>query len=155
MTAIRRGLGTGLFAGLVLAMLDFVVNGAPGNGLPEVLRWFDISISNVGISRPGGFALLIVLGGIFGLIFGAITHTMKHHTIQSSKALLLGLGLGFAWWLILSEVLCNIAYKNTPLSLNLTGILSTLPLDLVFGIVLGTAYYRLQERSASNQPDTE
>src|ERR1051326_2339297 len=38
MVTIRRGFLTGLFAGLVLAMLDVVVDGAPANGLQEVLR---------------------------------------------------------------------------------------------------------------------
>ncbi|HLQ10753.1 MAG TPA: hypothetical protein VK134_04065, partial [Ktedonobacteraceae bacterium] len=62
MAAIRRGLLTGLFAGLVLAMLDVVVDGAPGNGLQEVLHWFGVTFADAGIARFAGFVLVIVLG---------------------------------------------------------------------------------------------
>lgn len=146
--ALRKGLLTGLFAGLVLAMLDVVVDGVPGNGLQEVLRWFGITFANAGLSRLAGFALVIALGGISGVIFGFILNRMNAQAVTINRAIPLGLLLGFAWWLLLSQILCNIAHHIAPFAFNFSGTLSTLPLNLVFGIVLGTAYYQFQGKNA-------
>ncbi len=147
MAAIRRGLLTGLFAGLVLAMLDVVVDGAPGNGLQEVLRWFGVTFADAGIARLAGFVLVIVLGGVFGILFGLILNRMNQEVVTINRAIPLGLLLGFAWWLLLSQALCNIVHRLSPFSFNFTGILLTLPLNLLFGVVLGTAYYQMQSRT--------
>jgi len=147
MAAIRRGLLTGLFAGLVLAMLDVVVDGAPGNGLQEVLRWFGVTFADAGIARLAGFVLVIVLGGMFGILFGLILNRMNQEAVTINRAIPLGLLLGFAWWLLLSQALCNIVHRLSPFSFNFTGILLTLPLNLLFGVVLGTAYYQMQSRT--------
>jgi hypothetical protein len=71
MTSVRRGLLAGLLAGLVLATLNFVTDGTPGRTLPDALHWFSIAIADPTTSRFAGFFLIIVLGGVFGLIFGA------------------------------------------------------------------------------------
>lgn len=147
MVAIRRGLLTGLFAGLVLAMLDVVVNGAPGNGLQEVLRWFGVTFANAGLARLAGFALVIALGGVFGILFGLILSRINTQAVSIGRAIPLGLLLGFAWWLLLSQMLCNMAHHMSPFSFTLTNTLLTLPLNLVFGVVLGTAYYQFQAKS--------
>lgn len=147
MAGIRKGLLTGLFAGLVLAMLEVVVNGVPGNGLQEVLRWFGISIADAGLARFAGFILVIVLGGVFGILFALILDRMNVQAVSISRTIPLGLLLGFAWWLLLTQVLCNIVHHVSPFSFNFTGVLLTLPLDLVFGVVLGTAYYQFQTKS--------
>lgn len=145
--AIRRGLVTGLFAGLVLAMLDVVVNGVPGNGLQEVLRWFGITFANAGLARLAGFALVIALGGVFGILFGLILSRIDEQAMNTGRAILPGLLLGFAWWLLLSQMLCNVAHNISPFAFTFTGTLLTLPLDLVFGIVLATSYDLLQSRN--------
>jgi len=77
-------------ASLVLAMFDFVTVGAPGNGFPAVLHWFGITVADPTISRWGGFLLLLVLGGVFGLIFGAL---QRGKPITAGRALLTGLAL--------------------------------------------------------------
>lgn len=146
-TAIRRGLVTGLFAGLVLAMLDVVVNGVPGNGLQEVLRWFGITFANAGLARLAGFALVIALGGVFGILFGLILSRIDEQAMNTGRAILPGLLLGFAWWLLLSQMLCNVAHNISPFAITFTGTLLTLPLNLVFGIVLATSYDLLQSRN--------
>ena len=46
-----------------------MTDGAPGNGFPPVLRWFGLTLANPTISHWLGFLLLLVLGGIFGLIY--------------------------------------------------------------------------------------
>lgn len=142
MTNIRRGLLAGLLAGLFLAILNFVTDGTPGRTLPDALHWFGITIADPTISRFGGFFLLIVLGGLFGLIFGAF---QRNGFITLSRALLSGLALGLVWWLVFSLVLTNIMnHASSPFSLQFGGFLSTFPIDLLFGVVLGAMYYQLQ-----------
>ena len=147
MEAIRRGLLTGLFAGLVLAMLDVVVSGAPGNGLQEVLRWFGITFANAGLARLAGFALVIVLGGVFGILFALILNRVNGQAASLGREIPLGLLLGFAWWLLLSQILCNIVHNISPFAFTFSGTLMTLLLNLVFGIVLAMAYYQFQPKS--------
>src|SRR5437764_15128866 len=97
MHTLRRGLLAGISASLVLAMFDFVTDGAPGNGLASVLHWFGITIADPTLGRWIGFFLLLVLGGIWGLIFGAI---QRGTSISAGRALLIGMALGALWWLI-------------------------------------------------------
>jgi hypothetical protein len=147
MTTIRRGLLAGLFAGLLLAMLNFVTDGTPGRTLPDALHWFGITIADPTISRFSGFFLLIVLGGISGLIFGAL---QRQRYITMSRVLLSGLALGVVWWLVFSLVLTNIMnHASSPFSLQFGSFLSTFPIDLLFGLALGAIYYQLQERLAT------
>ena len=137
MQTLRRGLVAGLLAGLVLAMLDFVTVGTPGSLLPEVLHWFGITIANPTTSRFAGFFLLIVLGGVFGLIFGAL---QRERISTIGRALLWGLALGFVWWLVFSLLLANIMSHHAPFSLDFGRFLSTFPINLLFGMVLGAIY---------------
>jgi hypothetical protein len=147
MMNIRRGLLAGLLAGLILAILNFVTDGTPGRTLPEALHWFGITIADPTISRFSGFFLLIALGGVFGLIFGAF---QRERTITISRALLSGLVLGLAWWFVFSLLLAKImSHASSPFSLDFGRFLSTFPIDLLFGMVLGAIYYQFQERSAT------
>jgi hypothetical protein len=141
---IRRGLLAGILAGLVLAILNFVTDGTPGRTLPDALHWFGITIADPTISRFSGFFLLIVLGGLFGLIFGAF---QRERSITLSRALLSGLALGLVWWFVFSLVLANIMnHASSPFSLQFGGFLSTFPIDLLFGLVLGAIYFQLQQQ---------
>ena len=115
---IRRGVVAGLLAGLLLATLDFVTDGTPGRLLPEALNWFGITIADPTISRFAGFFLIIVLGGVFGLIFGAL---QRERIITISRALLSGLALGFVWWLVFDLLLANIMSHHALFSLDLGG----------------------------------
>jgi hypothetical protein len=146
MQTLRRGLLAGLLAGLVLAMLDFLTDGTPGRLLPEALHWFGITIADPTISRFAGFFLLIALGGVFGLIFGAL---QREGIITISRALLWGLALGFIWWLVFSLLLANIMSHHAPFSLDFGRFLSTFPIDLLFGAVLGAISFQLQQQLAT------
>ena len=144
MTHIRRGLWAGLLAGLLLAMLNFVTDGTPGRTLPDVLHWFGITITDPTLSRFGGFFLLIILGGIAGIIFGIV---QGKRIITISQALLSGLVLGLVWWVIFSLLLANIMnHSSSPLNLQFGMFLATFPIDLLFGMVLGSIYYQLQDQ---------
>jgi hypothetical protein len=145
---IRRGLLAGILAGLILSILNFVTDGTPGRTLPEALHWFGITIVDPTISRFAGFFLLIVLGGVFGLIFGAF---QRERIITISRALLSGLVLGLVWWFIFSLLLANImSHVSSPFSLDFGRFLSTLPIDLLFGVVLGAIYFQLQQPASEN-----
>jgi uncharacterized membrane protein YagU involved in acid resistance len=134
-------------ASLVLAMFDFVTVGAPGNGLPAALRWFGITIADPTISHWVGLLLLIVMGGVFGLIFGAL---QRDKLITAGHALLTGLALGVLWWLIFELVLTNIMnHASSPFSLSFGRFLSSFPLDVLFGVLLGAIYVQLQGRQAA------
>ena len=146
MQTLRGGLVAGLLAGLVLAMLDFVTDGTPGRLLPEALHWFGITTADPTISRFAGFFLLIALGGVFGLIFGAL---QRERIITISRALLWGLALGFVWWLVFSLLLANIMSHQAPFSLDFGRFFSTFPIDLLFGVVLGAISFQLQQRRAA------
>src|SRR6266849_605970 len=142
MQTLRKGLLAGLLAGLVLAMLNFVTDGTPGRTLPEALHWFGITIADPTSSRFAGFFLLLVLSGVFGLIVGAL---QREKSITIGRMLLWGLAFGFAWWLVFSLLLANIISHHAPFSLEFGGFLSTFPIDLLFGMVLGAIYFQLQQ----------
>lgn len=144
MTHIRRGLLAGLLAGLLLAMLNFITDGTPGRTLPDTLHWFGITIADPTMSRLAGFFLLIVLGGVAGIIFGLV---QGERIISISRALLSGLVVGLVWWVVFSLLLTNIMnHASSPLSLQFGTFLATFPIDLLFGMVLGSIYYQLQEQ---------
>ncbi len=147
MQALRRGLLAGFLASLVLAMFDVVTVGVPGNGLPSILHWFGIALADPTLSRWAGFFLLIVLGGVFGLIFGAL---QRDKLSTAGRALLTGLALGVLWWLIFELVLTNIMnHASSPFSLSFGRFLSSFPLDVLFGVLLGAIYIQWQERHAA------
>jgi len=79
MHTLRRGLLAGVLASLVLAMFDFVTVGAPGNGLPPVLRWFGITVADPAISHWAGLFLLIVLGVLWWFIFELLLTNILNH----------------------------------------------------------------------------
>jgi len=125
MHTLRRGLLAGVLASLVLAMFDFVTVGAPGNGLPPVLRWFGITVADPAISHWAGLFLLIVLGAVWGLIFGAL---QRDNLITAGHPLLTGLALGVLWWFIFELLLTNILnHASSPLSLSFGRFLASFP----------------------------
>ena len=150
MQLLRRGLLAGILASLVLALFDFVTVGAPGNGFLSVLRWFGLAIADPTISRLSGLLLLLVRGGVFGLIFGAL---QRGKLITAGRALLTGLALGVLWWLLFEVVLANIT-NHTPslFSLSFGQFLSSFPLAALFGVLLGAIFIQWQEQHGSRQP---
>src|SRR5436309_1311858 len=87
MNNILRGLYSGLIAAVVLALLYFVDYG-PGNGLYGVANWF--ALGNKDTGKFIGFILIIVLGALFGLVFGLL---QRNRQIMFSRALVTGLAL--------------------------------------------------------------
>jgi len=129
---LRRGLLAGIFASLVLALFDFVTDGEPGNGFPGVLHWFGLTMSDPTISHWVGLLLLIVLGGVFGLIFGA---------------------LGVLWWLLFEVVLANLTnHASSLLSPSFGQFLSSFPLAALFGVLLGAIFIQWQGQHEPRRP---
>ncbi len=91
---IQNGLIAGLLAGLTLAILFFLDYG-PGGLLHTPARWLGLDSTDAG--KFVGFILLIVLGGIFGIIFGAIEGRRE---ITLGRSLLLGAATGVIFWII-------------------------------------------------------
>ena len=147
MQPLRRGLLAGILASLVLALFDFVTDGAPGNGFPGVLHWFGITIADPTISRWAGLLLLLALGSIFGLLFGAL---QRGKQITTGRALLTGLALGVLWWFLFEVVLANLTnHASSPFSLSFGQFLSSFSLAALFGVLLGAIFLQWQERYGS------
>jgi hypothetical protein len=149
MHTLHRGFLAGVLASLVLALFDFVTDGTPGNGFPAVLRWFGLTIANPTISRLSGLLLLLVLGGVFGLLFGAL---QRGKLITTGRALLTGLALGVLWWLLFEVVLANLTnHASSPFSLSFGQFLASFPLTVLFGVLLGAISIQWQGRQAASR----
>lgn len=150
MHTLRRGLLAGILASLVLALLDFATDGVPGNGFPAVLHWFGLAIADPTISRLSGLLLLLALGGVFGLLFGAL---QRGRPSTAGRALHTGLALGVLWWLLLEVVLANLTnHAPSPFSLSFGQFLSSFPLAVLFGVLLGAISMQWQGRHGLYQP---
>ena len=150
MYTLRRGFLAGVLASLVLALFDFVTDGAPGNGFPSVLRWFGITTVNPTISHWVGSLLLLVLGGIFGLIFGAL---QRGSPVTAGRALLTGLAFGVLWWLLFEAVLANITnHASSLFSLSFGQFLASFPLAVLFGVLIGAISMQWPGHHGSRQP---
>jgi hypothetical protein len=128
-----RGFLAGLMAGLVLALLFFVDSG-PGANLHIVAKWF--ALDSKGAGAYAGFVLLIILGGLFGLAFGAL---QRGREMTLARAVLSGLVLGVAWLVILMLLLGSLVGHVT---LGLYRIMLYLVDSLLYGLLTGSLYYR-------------
>jgi len=142
MSNILRGLFSGLTAGVILALLYFVDYG-PGNDLHGVARWF--ALDNQDTGRLIGFILLIVLGALFGLIFGALQRSRE---ITIGRAIATGLALGVAWWFIFAFLVAIVVGHMSLAGFNLGSFLYPFTLCLVYGLLLGTLYFQSTVRRA-------
>ena len=136
MNKIVRGLLSGLLAGLIVGVMYFVDYG-PGNGLHGVARWFALDSSGSG--RLVGFIVLLVLGALFGVVFGVL---QGRHEITLRRALVTGLGLGVAWWVIFAFLVAQVVGHMSFASFNLGSFLYPFMLCLVYGLLLGAVYFQ-------------
>lgn len=131
-----RGLYAGFLASLLVAGLYFVDYG-PGNDYYGVANWFAVGTRDTG--KFYGFFIIIVLGLFFGLIFGLI-HRVQHITIR--RAIVTGLALGLAWWVIFALLVANFAGRVPISHLTLGSFLYSFVLCLLYGLLLGTIYFQ-------------
>jgi len=143
MNSILRGLYSGLTAGALVAVLYFVDYG-PGNGLHGVARWLALDSKDTG--RIIGFVLLIVLGALFGLLFGAL---QRNQEITIGRAIVTGLALGVAWWVIFAFLAAMFVGHMPLASFNFGTFLYAFTLCLVYGFLLWTIYFQITLRWAT------
>jgi hypothetical protein len=142
MKTLRQGAVAGLLAGLVLGLLGFVDYG-PGNTLGAVARW--LALDSRATGRLAGFLMLIVLGGLFGLLFGFL---QRNREVTLSRSLVLGLAVGAAFWLIVTVLLGAVIF-HAKFDLGIAfGLFQALVLLLVYGTILGTIYFQSALRRA-------
>lgn len=133
MNYLFRGFLAGLMASLVLALLFFVDSG-PGANLHIVAKWFALDSKSTGVYA--GFVLLIILGGLSGLAFGAF---QRGREMTLSRAVLSGLVLGVAWLVILVLLLGSLV---SHISLGLYRNMLFLVDSLLYGLLTGYMYYK-------------
>jgi hypothetical protein len=142
--AFLRGLRAGALAGLLLVGLFFVDYG-PATNLLTIARWFVLDGNPW--SKVIGALLLIMLGGLFGGLFGV--------AVRWSGSLLpvmaAGLMAGLCWWvvlvLLLSTVLRHI--QQSPY-----GTLFWLVTSLLYGLILGSLYGQFQKTEGGRERRT-
>jgi hypothetical protein len=130
---LRRSLFAGLLAGLIMGILFFVDYG-PGNALRGIAGYF--LLDQAGTGKLIGFLLLIALGGLFGLIFGAL-QGKREMTI--GRCIGLGLTTGVIYWLIVALLIGTIINHAR---LDLGSFLFSFVLLLVYGLLLGTISFQ-------------
>lgn len=136
MNTILKGLYSGLMAGVIVAVLYFVDYG-PGNGLYGVARWFAFDDKSSG--RLIGFMVIIVLGVLFGLIFGVL---QGRREITIGRAIATGLGLGVVWWVMFAFLVALVVGHMSLARFNFGSFLYPFMLCLVYGLLLGTIYFQ-------------
>ncbi|MHB8596314.1 MAG: hypothetical protein ACYDER_05825 [Ktedonobacteraceae bacterium] len=137
MSNIVRGVYSGFLASLIVAILYFVDYG-PGNGFYGVANWFSVGTKDTG--KFYGFLIILILGVLFGLLFGVVWSGNKH--ISISRALATGLGFGVAWWVIFAFLIANFVGR-TPISHLTIGLfLQYFVPCLIYGLLLGTIYFQ-------------
>lgn len=136
MSNILRGLFSGLTSGVILALL-YCVDYGPGNDLHTVAGWF--ALDNRDTGRLIGFVLLIVLGTLFGLVFGALQRSRE---ITIGRAIVTGLALGVAWWFIFAFLVAIVVGHMSLAGFNPGSFLYPFTLCLVYGLLLGTLYFQ-------------
>ncbi len=141
MNTLRQGVLAGLLAGFILGILGFVDYG-PGNTLGGFARW--LALDNRATGRLAGFLMLIVLGGVFGLVFGIL---QRNKAATLGRSLVLGLAMGVAFWLIFL-IVCGTLIFHARFDLGIFGLFQALILLLVYGALLGTIYYQSVTRTA-------
>lgn len=139
MKALREGTVSGLLSGLLLGILFFVDYG-PGSALGRVAAWFGLDNPTTG--RLIGFFLLIVLSGLFGLLFGVWQRTQSPTLVST---LLAGLATGVLFWVLIALLLGTVINHRR---LDFGEFLYGFVMLLVYGMLVGSLYY---SRVAVNQ----
>jgi len=136
---IRLGLLAGVTAGFLAALL-YVVDYGPGNSLDGVAQWF--ALDSQGAGRIIGFLLMLVLGTVFGILFGTVTGRRQ---VTLGRSLGVGLLMGFIWWVVAAFFLGTVINH---LRFNLSFWLATFVPLLVYGLLLGSISFRWRIQQA-------
>lgn len=133
MKTFRQGLLAGLLAGF-LAALFFVVDYGPGNSLHGIARW--LALDSPGAGKLVGFLLMLLLGGVFGILFGMVAGKWQ---LSLGRWLLGGLVVGVMWWVLFALVI-GAGINHVSLGFG-TMLFYSVPL-LVYGLLLGSISFQ-------------
>jgi len=129
-------------AGLLLVGLFFADYG-PANNLITIARWFALDGNTW--SKLIGAILLVVLGAVFGGLFGAIVRPWSPSLFQS---VLVGFATGLCWWVVL-VLLLSMVVKHIQQSPY--GTLFWLVTSLLYGLVLGSLYWQFETKGGGHE----
>lgn len=139
MKSLREGLIAGLLVGVLLGALFFVDYG-PGSALGRVAAWF--GLDNPATGRLIGFFLLIILCGLFGVLFGAL---QRNQIPTLARSLVTGLLTGVIFWVLIALLLGTVInHKRLDFGEFLYGFVML----LVYGALLGSVYFQRMTSSA-------
>lgn len=139
MNTILRGLLSGLVAGITVGVLYFVDYG-PGDDLHGIARWF--ALDNKSSGQLIGFLLLVIIGALFGAIFGLLQARRGQQDTTIGRALATGLVLGVAWWVIFAFLIAIVIGHMSLASFTIGTFLYSFLLCLVYGLLLGAIYFQ-------------
>ncbi len=134
MNTWRMGLLSGILAAAIIAGLKFVSTSLPGRDLHGVAGWFALDGSSGSFI---GFILLLLLGCIFGLLFGIV---QQRSSATLPRMLALGLLIGLVFWLIVPVLIGTFVGHQSVLTVG--SFLSSFVLSLVFGELIGVIYFQ-------------
>ncbi len=134
MKSLFHGLIAGGLSGALLGALFFVDTG-PAGLLHTPARW--LALDNPTTGKWIGFLLLLLLGGLFGLLFSL---TQRTGEVRLGRLLLFGLFTGVVFWFFIPFLLGTVI--NNHGHLDLGGFLSSFVPLLVYGVALGSIFYQ-------------
>ena len=139
-TTIQRGVTSGALAGLILGVLFFIDYG-PGVSLLKSASWFGVTQGEG--AKWFGFLILIVLGGLFGLLFGVL---QRNRPVELGRSLLVGLAMGLVWWLVVALLIGTVINH---VRLDLGSFLYSFIMLLLYGILLGSLFFQRSSVAAA------
>ncbi|MFW5739483.1 MAG: hypothetical protein ACOC1F_03865 [Myxococcota bacterium] len=142
----KEGIGFGILAGLIFALVEIIAAAAMGNPVFGPFRMFAsivlgsaaLQTVSLGTAIIVGSFVHVVLSGLFGLAYGLFNSRLSTETETSwSRQVLLGLAFGGLVWLVNFQIIARIAY---PWFLNAPQFLQLVMHALFFGVSLAIMY---------------
>lgn len=134
---VQRGLRDGALAGLLLVGVFFADYG-PATNLTTVARW--VALNGNAFSKVIGAIVLIVLGAIFGGLFGLV---MRNQPASLARSIVVGLLTGLLWWVVLVLLVSGLLWH---INQSPYGVMFWLMISLLYGLVLGSLAGRMAQR---------
>jgi hypothetical protein len=141
---VQQGLRAGVLAGLLLVGI-FFVDYSPAPSLSTIARWF--ALDGNAWSKLIGALLLVLLGALFGGLFGVAVRRSR----SLFQCVLIGLATGLGFWVVLVLLLSTVVRQ---IQQSLYGTLFWLLTSLLYGLVLGSLYGQWQQMEGTHESRT-
>lgn len=154
--SVKEGIGFGLLAGVIFAVVQIIAAVAMGMSALEPMRMFASVLFGAAALQFGPGAALIaggiihlVLAAIFGVVYGLINARLplEAHT-NAGTQVVLGLVYGAALWLVTYQIIARVAY---PWFLDANQLAQFLLHAIFFGLPLGLLYAAGERRAVTVQ----